>query len=235
MRPGTLFLVTALFLCLVGCSGGSGEKAVLLRLKAKPGDSMTVTYRVDTLYDLPGDGKGGGPNQQASFLELKKLYTCKEATEEKLVWEVKTVDVKADGTGPMQAQSLSIIEAERDKFETVERSPQNKLLSKTKDHPMELLYPDSELRVGDSWRGEMSLQGATLMMTYTAEAFEPVGGKQTVRIRGELDGSFQVRMEKPLFVWIDQATGLPVKGSGIFLLEPQGGVRVRMEVKMNAE
>jgi len=222
----------AAVLLLAGCSSSPGTKPVLLRLKAKPGDSFTVSYRVDTEYDFPGDGKGGPPSHESSFVELKKLYTCKAATDEKITWETKTISVVADGSGPLKGQSYEVIESERERVETLERNGQNKLVSKSKDNPLELLFPDGEVNVGDAWRGNINLQGNELVVTYHVEGFETVDGRKTVHIRGELSGDMQIRLGKPLHIWVDTSNGFPVKGHGQFLLEPPGGIKVQMDVKM---
>lgn len=232
MRFRALWLTLAAAIMLSGCSGGQSTKPVMLRLKAKVGDAFVLNYRVDTEYDLPGDGKGGPPSKETSYVELKKQYTCKAATDEKITWEVKTISVEADGTGPMKSQSYTVIDSEKDKVETVERDGQNKLLSKTRENPLEMIYPDSEVNVGDAWRGNLNLQGNSLMLTYTIDGFEKIGGRDTVRIKGALAGDLQVRLSKPLMVWIDTANGFPVKGDGQFLIEPQSGIKVRMSVKM---
>ncbi|HRK20575.1 MAG TPA: hypothetical protein PLX06_02120 [Fimbriimonadaceae bacterium] len=222
-----------LMLVIAGCSGGPSTKPIVLRLKAKEGDTYSLSFRVETHFDIPGDGKGGPPSKESTFVELDKTYVCKSADESKSTWEVKTTRVIADGTGPMKGQALSVIDAEMGRKETIERDAQNKVISESRQNPIEFIFPQGEINVGDAWRGDMNMQGNKLMMRWTVEGFEKVDGVDAVHLRGELEGDRMFRLEDPLQIWVDASNGFPIKGSGNFLINAESGIKMQMNVKMS--
>lgn len=232
----SLRLASALFgllVALCGCSSGPATKPINLKLKAKAGDTYVLTFRVDTVFDLPGDSKGTPPSQESTFVELDKKYVCKEASETKSTWVVTTVRVIADGTGQMKGQAFQIVDAEKDRTETVERDAQNKVVSESRQNPLEFIYPVGEINTGDAWRAEMNLQGNRLMILWKVEAFEKVDGKDAVHLRGELEGDRMFRLGQPLDIWVEAANGYPIKGNGQFLVSAEGGIKMKMDVKMS--
>ncbi len=103
---------------------------------------------------------------------------------------------------------------------------------------MEMFFPDEAISVGSTWKRELDLAKTlssipffqnvkgTAPVEFTVEAFEKVGDKDTVKIKVFTDGkvTFELSMggggdgnmslTSNGEVWVDLATGLPIKSTG---------------------
>lgn len=242
MRRSLTIIFVACFAAVLMAGCGSNPPSApgmptqtLLRLKGNPGDTAKVTFLVDTHLSLPGDGKGGGPTSAEMTMKLVQEHKIDKVEDGKIHWTYTNLEVNADGSGVLAMQANQLKGSEKGKKEEVVRNERNEVVETRGETPLQLIFPEEAVHVGDQWRGETELQGQKMMMLYTVDAFEKVGGKTAVKISASLEGSRDITLTKPLTVWYDVSNGWPIKGSGEFTLEPQPGTKLTLTMKMEAE
>jgi hypothetical protein len=228
-RVGLLVLLLAA--ALAGC-GPSDSRRFLLRLEGQPGDSYTVEFQTITTVDSEPGPQGQPGGTETLDMRLVKRFTCTKSGEDATTWKVETLDVAAKGTGNLVAEGQKLAEFEKGRTETIARNDRNVKVGESRDVPLEIRLPDQEVGVGDAWRAEMNVQGFPLLLLYTVERFEEVDGRVAAVIRGTQEGGTQLKLAKPIMLWVDTATGWPIKGYSAIEQAAVDGVKARFETTM---
>lgn len=198
---------------LAGCGPSDSRKADI-KLHSKVGDTYTLKYRIKTRFNV--DNTTEEPEIKEDFEENHVWsYKCTKVEGGKSTWEVKTVDVKAVGTGTLASRAVTLMASQKDQVQSFTRDTQNNFSDLAFAHAFDTIFPQRPVVADDQWRGEMNLQGFKKVMRHRFGGFEKVGEKDAFVIISESD-SPTVKIIEPLKVWIEVSTGWPLKGEGKF-------------------
>ena len=216
------YAALAAFLVAAGCGPSDSRKADI-RFQANSGDAYKIQYKLESHYEIdPGDGTPM-THEQMSLSQVKS-YKCTKTDGGKGTWVVKTEEISGTGTGSMESQAYRLIENQKDKSETFTRDSQNKLSTLALSSPLDPVYPNRPVSVGDQWRSEVTIQGINVLVTHTFEGFEKVNGKETAIINSN-PGHASVTVIKPIRTWVEISNGWPLKAEGTLEVNSQGDVK----------
>jgi hypothetical protein len=210
-------------------SAAALPEEVTLRVKAAEGDTFTMDMEMDTEVMLALQ-PGATPEKHTMSMKAKQKHTAKEVKDGKITWEIETLEASGTGTGPFEAQAKSFAETEKGKKETRVTDERNKTVESGSESPFTLEYPEKAIKVGDSWTTKAKMLDTEAEVTFKLERFERVGDKTAAVISASVAESQNLKLTKPLLVFVDVSNGWPIKGEAEFESKPMG-----MEAKLRAK
>lgn len=244
MRAPTVLAFLAAALVPLGCSSAGPAptkdapasdlpKEAVLRLKGEVGDQFTLTTTLETEAELPGsDGK---IEKGTMTLSTTEQHNCEAVAEGKQTWRAKTIDVTSSGTGPLKAEAERAKNEQMGKSKVLTKDERNRVLGSSADETMALTFPESAVKPGDTWTSDTTLAGASVQITFKLERFEKVGEKTAAVLSANVTGGDKVKSTDPVMIYVDVATGWPIRGSAGFAINPMPGVTSVLKVRMEAK
>jgi len=138
-----------------------------------------------------------------------ELQTVKDG---KYTYKLKLEDVKMEGNMPNPAAS-----ALKGKTGTLIYDEHGKLLNSSGDLSQSeqmfatAEFPSKKIKKGDTWEQTTTSGGVPVTMINTLEGMEEVDGTNCLLISTKLKDSSMMKMDKPGKLWLNPATGRPVK------------------------
>jgi len=240
--PGLLALFAVV---AVGCSAPStdatkADRSVVLRLKGKPGDAYAYKVDLDLELQMDEEGLPAGKNEPKGphTMKLTADFVSKvEKVEGEIShWTVTNQKSMASGTGILEKQAIAIA---KDQSNRVVKKSYDALgrpsgpAASVDDNPFEMSFPEAPVKSGAVWSGKIKFNGVDVVTNYRLVKFEPFAGVDAAQIDIQFVGSDAAKVLEPLELWIDVATGQPLKGHGKIQTQPQPGVKLITTVKMN--
>lgn len=246
MRKSVTSIAAVVFaLVVVGCSksdtasetgsttksGGTGSEELTLRLVAKKGDKVTMNLEMDAEADVSGlKLPPDVPADQRKMLEGPQTMKVR-STEERVVTEVKGEEIKfeiknltfsAEGSGTLQQAAAGMTASEKGKVESRTYDNLNRRIATSGDkdsNPLNVVFPEQAIKPGYTWSNDTEMNGMPVKANYKYEKLETVSGKECAVISLTFSNSPGVSSPGPLMLWVDRATGWPVKGEGKVALD----------------
>ncbi len=251
MRTLQAGCVFTLGMFVAGCSGGSGAGSssgpVTLRLQGSKGDKYSYTLGVKMTADVSSVPAPPANSPMAARLEqmrkdeqsLEMTRTVdaelKNASGGKFTWQETTKDVRASGKGAFAA-AAPIVEQEKGQVKTKDfyanGKPVDPNTSDGSSTPLIIVFSDKPVNAGDTWTDNTTVNGKTIKTTYKLEKFEKVGNFDTAAIAVTVNAGDDLKTSQPIMIWVDKATGRPVKAEGT-ILATQSGMKMNIAIKMN--
>lgn len=247
MKINTPFLALLLAAgLLAGCSSGGSTGPVTLRMKGSKGDKYTLASKMQMTADVSSLPNLAPGSPQAAQMEQMKQgeqsldvnqtaeYELKEASPNKFTWQITNTDVKASGKGVL-ALAAPRMEASKGQVRTKSYDELGKPLDSTAEGQndlFQLTFPKKPVKVGDVWEETVTKSGRSAKLSYKLEALEKVGSVDTAKISLKVDAGDAGKTDKPLLMWVDQATGQPVKAEGTISMV-QNGLKLKVRIEMN--
>ena len=251
MRMLQISFACALGILAAGCSGGTGGSSsgpVTLRLQGSKGDKYSYKTDVKLTADVSSVPPAPANSPMAARIEQMKKgeqsmdfsrtvdAELKDASGGKFTWQETTKDVKASGRG-MFAAAAPIVEQEKGKVKTKVFYASGKpvdpnALAEGNSTPLIIVFSDKPVKPGDTWSDSTTVNGKTIHTSYKLEKFEKVDGFDTAAISVTINAGEDMKTNQPMMIWIDKATGQPVKADGSVVAN-QGGMKMNISIKMN--
>ncbi|MBV6457147.1 MAG: hypothetical protein HONBIEJF_00254 [Fimbriimonadaceae bacterium] len=237
-----VFLAAIALMSLGACSApkdgaeSPSSRSVVLRLKGNPGDSYG--YKVDLNLELKVENEEKGTPKGPHTMKLAADFVSKlEKTEGDVThWTITNEKSMASGTGLLERQAVEI--AKNQSNRVVKKSydalgrPSGPNAS-VDDNPFEVSYPEGAVKPGSVWSGKIRFNGIDVVTNYRLVKFDKVDGTDAAQIDIQFVGSETAKVLEPLELWVDVATGRPLKGHGKIQTQLQPGVNLISVVEMS--
>lgn len=184
------------------------QQSVLLRIKAKPGQSFKYSMRM----------QGSGAQGMNMGMQLSMKVS---AVKNKQYTMNTTMGSITMNNQPLPAQASEQIK--KMLIVTVLDERGRVLKTETKGVPgapagggpegSSVPFPEKAIKVGQTWTGEATLQGQKVQTTYKLIALKTVSGKPAAVIHATPKNMPQMKLDGPIVFSVELATGFPISMS----------------------
>jgi hypothetical protein len=222
------------------------QQEVVLRYTGQPGDRDVYNTQVELIADMsqaevpPGMEAEARKQMEGAHrlnVEMTTERELVEVQEGRLVWRERITRATAQGEGILQAGAAFV--AQQEGTEAVRVYDERGRLVETREgagaqiqeQAFAIPYPEGPVRVGETWTEQIEVGDQQVQATIRLEGFETIQGRNAARLAVTYQTE-DLQVDEPLMMWVDTATGRPLRGSGTFAMTDRG---VRMTMKMSIE